>query len=229
MTSYTKIFFTAVVSGILFTSSLSAFMTKEKQQAMTTTQAVERLKAGNKRFLSGTGVQYNYLKDVKISSGGQHPFAVVIECIDSRVPAELVFDQTIGDIFNARVAGPVINDDILGSVEYSTKVVGSKLILVLGHTDCGAVKGAIGGVKLGNLTGLLNQIKPAIKDVPKNIEPRNDHNKTFVKAVAYENVKRMVKQIRSQSPIIKGLEEEQKIIIVGAVYDVNTGKVNFLE
>lgn len=223
----TKTFFTAVISGILFTSSLSAIMTQEKQQTMTTTQALERLKTGNNRFLQGDGEQYDYLKNVKVTSGAQYPFAVVIGCIDSRVPAELVFDQNIGDILNARVAGPVINDDILGSVEYSTKVVGSKLIVVLGHTDCGAVKGAIAGVKMGNLTGLLNQIKPAIKDVPKNIEPRNDKNKTFVEAVAYENVKRMIKQMRSQSPIIKGLEEEKKIAIVGAIYDVKTGKVHF--
>lgn len=204
--------------------------TKETQSTYTPQSALEALKEGNQRFLNTKQVNRDLLGQVKDTAGGQYPFAVVLSCIDSRVPVELVFDQGIGDIFSARVAGNIVNEDLLGSIEYGCKVAGSKAVIVLGHTGCGAVKGACDDVQLGNITPLLAKIKPAVKAVtsPTTVSERTSANKTFVQDVVYKNVALTLNEIKKQSPLLKEMEEAGEIIIVGAVYDVASGAVDFL-
>ena len=200
--------------------------TKVVQAAMTPTQALERLKAGNGRFVSGQSLQRDLAAERVATASGQYPFAVVLSCVDSRTSSELVFDQGIGDIFNARVAGNVLNDDILGSMEFACKVAGAKLIAVIGHSKCGAVKGVCSGVQLGNLTGLLAKIKPAADAVPTTGDP-SDY--AHVDAVARENVKLVMAQIKERSPILGELILGGKIALVGGMYDLDSGKVMLLE
>lgn len=204
--------------------------TKETQSAYTPKSAIEALREGNKRFVETKQTKRNLLEQVSDTKGGQYPFAVVLSCIDSRVPVELVFDQGIGDIFSARVAGNIVNEDLLGSIEYGCKVAGSKAVVVLGHTGCGAVKGACDDVKLGNITPLLSKIKPAVKAVktPESKEDRTSANSSFVNDVVYKNVHLTIDEMRSNSAVLKSMEEANEIEIVGAVYDVATGKVDFL-
>lgn len=185
-------------------------------------------KEGNQRFRSGQRYDRDFLQDQKETAAGQRPMTAVVGCIDSRAPAEIVFDAGIGDLFNARVAGNVLNPDILGSLEFACKVVGSKLIIVMGHTNCGAVKGAVDGVELGSLTGLLGKIQPAIKATPNVGGERNSKNKRFVDAVARTNVQLTVDRIRKESPILAEMEKAGSLLIVGAMYDVESGAVNFL-
>ena len=201
--------------------------TKERQEAMTPESALAELKAGNARFVSGHPLNRNNLEDVKTTASGQYPIAVVLSCLDSRKPIEIVLDQGIGDIFSARIAGNVVNDDILGSMEFACKVSGSKLIVVMGHSNCGAVKGAIDNVELGNLTGLLDKIKPAINDVPDDGQPRTSKNPEFVDKVAEANVRLVMKQIPERSPILKEMIDSGQIGLVGGMYDLSTGKVRF--
>ena len=201
--------------------------TKTSQAAMTPESALAELKAGNARFVSGHPVARNFPADVKATAAGQYPIAVVLSCLDSRQPIEIVLDQGIGDIFSARVAGNVLNDDILGSMEFACKVSGAKLIVVMGHSNCGAVKGAIDNVELGNLTGLLDKIKPAINDVPDDGQPRTSKNLEFVDKVAEANVRLVMKQIPERSPILKEMIDSGQVGLVGGMYDLETGKVRF--
>lgn len=200
---------------------------KETQAAMTPQQALAQLRDGNARFVSGQSLVRNYPAQVKATAAGQYPFAVVLSCLDSRQPIEIVLDQGIGDIFSARVAGNVLDDDILGSMEFACKVSGAKLIAVIGHSNCGAIKGAVDNVELGNLTGLLTKIKPAIDAVPAEVQPRTTKNAAFVNDVSEANVKLVMQQIRARSPILRQMLDLGQIELVGGMYDLATGKVEF--
>ena len=202
-------------------------LTKEMQAAITPSMALELLKEGNKRFVNNLKVNRNLLQQANETSDGQHPFAVILSCIDSRTSAELIFDQGLGDVFSVRIAGNIINEDILGSMEFGCKVAGSKIIVVLGHTKCGAVKGACDHVEMGNLTALLTKIRPAVDDETATKENRNSTNSIFVENVATINVKRTVKSISERSPILKEMIESGQIGIVGGTHDITTGEVNF--
>jgi len=201
-------------------------LNNETQAAISPAKALEMLKNGNKRFLNKGQVDRDLNLQVSQTAGGQWPFAVVLGCIDSRVPIELVFDQGVGDVFSARVAGNFVNKDILGSIEYGCKVAGSKLVVVLGHEGCGAVKGACDNVELGNITHLLRNLKTAVDSVEESGD-RSSANSDFVHRVVDNNVDLTVNDIRSQSPLLKEMEDNGEIMIVGAVYDVATGKVNW--
>ena len=204
-------------------------LTAEQQARITPDQAVQLLRDGNKRFVENTKINRNLMEQVNQTSDGQYPFATILSCIDSRVSAELVFDQGIGDIFSIRIAGNIVNKDILGSMEFASKVAGTKAIVVLGHTNCGAVKGACDGVELGNLTHLLDKITPAMDliDDPKEKSLRNSKNIDFVDAVANANVDRTVEMIRKNSPILAEMEQAGAIKIVSGMYDIQTGVVTF--
>ena len=194
------------------------------QAAMTPADALERLKAGNARFVANATKPRNWSAKVAATASGQFPFAAVLACMDSRSPIEIVFDQGIGDVFGVRVAGNIVNDDEVGSLEYAVKV-GTKLIVVLGHTSCGAVKGALDGVKLGNLTSLLTKIHPAVEAAGCS----DAKDETCVTHVAEKNVLQSMKEIRARSPYLAKYLDEGKVRLVGAMYDVATGKVTFLE
>ena len=205
--------------------------TAESQSKLTPKEALELLKEGNKRFVSREMRERDLMAQVEATASGQFPFACVVGCIDSRVPATTVFDQGIGSLFVATVAGNIINEDILGSLEFGCAAAGSKAIIVLGHTSCGAVKGACDSVELGNLSSLLSKINASVKETVEPSDPamRNSSNLPFVNEVAKNNVLRSVENIRVKSNVLRRLEEEGKITIVGAMYDVGTGKVSFLD
>ena len=202
-------------------------LTREMQSAITPEMALDLLTEGNKRFMNNLKVNRNLLQQANETSDGQHPFAVILSCIDSRTSAELIFDQGLGDVFSIRIAGNIINEDILGSMEFGCKVAGSKIIVVLGHTKCGAVKGACGHVEMGNLTALLSKIQPAVYDEKSIIKNRNSENAEFVEKVAAINVKRTVLAIMERSPILKEMIEAGEIGIVGGKHNITTGKVSF--
>ena len=202
-------------------------LTKEMQNAITPGMALDLLKEGNKRFVNNLKVNRNLLQQANETSDGQHPFAVILSCIDSRTSAELIFDQGLGDVFSVRIAGNIINEDILGSMEFGCKVAGSKIIVVLGHTKCGAVKGACDHVEMGNLTALLSKIQPAVYDEKTVTENRNSGNAEFVEKVAAINVKRTVHAIMERSPVLKEMIEAGEIGIVGGMHDITTGEVSF--
>jgi carbonic anhydrase len=202
-------------------------LTKEMQAAITPAMALELLKEGNKRFINNLKVNRNLLQQANETSDGQHPFAVILSCIDSRTSAELIFDQGLGDIFSVRIAGNIINEDILGSMEFGCKVAGAKIIVVLGHTKCGAVKGACDHVEMGNLTALLTKIRPAVDDETVTKKNRNSGNPDFVENVATINVKRTVKSIMERSPILKEMIEKGQIGIIGGTHNIATGEVVF--
>ena len=201
-------------------------LTKQDQAQLTPERAKEILLEGNQRFVNSLRLNRNYLQQVNETSGGQYPFAVVLSCIDSRTSAELIFDQGLGDIFSTRIAGNIVNEDILGSMEFACKVAGSKLIVVLGHTNCGAVKGACDHVEMGNLSGLLHKIKPSVESIRYEGE-KSSKNMEFVEMVSEENVHRMLKEIPERSPILKEMIEKGQIGIVGGMYNVETGIVEF--
>ncbi len=205
--------------------------TAESQSQMTPEMALELLKEGNQRFLRGAPRERKLNQQVIETAYGQYPFASIIGCIDSRVPTSLIFDQGIGSLFSARVAGNIVNDDILGSLEFACKLAGAKLVVVLGHTSCGAVKGACDQAELGNLTALLSKINPAVLAVtdPENPEERTSKNAAFVDAVALENVRLTVQNVRTYSNVLRSMEKEGTIKIIGAMYDVATGEVRFLD
>lgn len=202
---------------------------RDLKENMTPAIALEILAEGNKRFIQNLKANRDLLEQVNATADGQKPFATILSCMDSRTSAEIIFDQGLGDIFSIRIAGNVLNEDILGSMEYATKVIGTKLILVLGHSRCGAIMGACDGVQLGNLTQLLQKIEPAIQSETQTAEHRNAKNTDFVKNVTELNVKNTIDRIRKESSIISDLEQEGIIRIVGAVYDVENGIVDFLE
>ncbi len=206
--------------------------TKATQASMTPEKSLQYLKEGNARFQNNISANRNLIEQVKATKIGQFPFATVLSCIDSRIPAELVFDQGIGDSFSIRIAGNFVNDDILGSMEFACKLAGSMVIVVMGHTSCGAIKGACDGAELGNLTAMLDKIKPAVNAVenpkePKEASERTSANLDFVNEVARKNVELTIEAIRSGSEVLAEMEVKGEIQIVGAMYDVATGKVTF--
>lgn len=202
-------------------------LTKELQDSITPTLALDLLKEGNLRFVNNLKANRNLLQQANETSDGQHPFATILSCIDSRTSAEIIFDQGLGDIFSIRVAGNIINEDILGSMEFACKLAGSKIIVVLGHNKCGAIRGACDHVEMGHLTGLLSKIQPAI-DAEKSIEEdRTSSNEDFVSKVTLINVKQAIKNISQNSPILKEMIEKGEIQVVGGVHDLVTGKVEF--
>ena len=203
--------------------------TKITQGIMTPKSAKEELVNGNKRFVESKKVDRDLLKQVEQTSTGQFPFATILSCIDSRVSSELIFDQGIGDIFSVRIAGNFVNEDILGSMEFACKLAGTKLIVVLGHTSCGAVKGACDHARLGNLTTLINKIEPAVEAVtePKDESLRNSSNIEFVNEVAKKNVYMTIDNIRNSSEVLKAMEDAGEIDIIGGMYDIKTGEVSF--
>lgn len=219
------------IAALLAGSTLAvAQMTEEKQASLTPDKVLSSLMAGNARFAAGRTTAQDITARRAATAKGQHPEAVVLSCLDSRVPVEMVFDKGIGDVFVGRVAGNVGDKDQLGSMEFATKLEGAKLVMVLGHTSCGAIKGACDGAKLGHLTGLLAKIRPAVravKDVPAG--QRTSANAAFVNKVAAENVRETVANIRRRSPILAGLEKSGQIKIVGAMYDLQTGKVSLVK
>ncbi|MDA7693201.1 carbonic anhydrase family protein [Flavobacteriaceae bacterium] len=203
--------------------------TKETQAQMTPSSSMEELKKGNQRFVEKKPLNRDLMQQVSETSTGQYPFATVLSCIDSRVSSELIFDQGIGDIFSVRIAGNFVNEDILGSMEFACKLAGTKLIVVLGHTACGAVKGACDHARLGNLTALINKIEPAVEAVkePQEESLRNSSNIDFVNTVAEKNVEMTIAEIRSSSPVLAEMEQNGEIKIVGGMYDISTGLVHF--
>jgi carbonic anhydrase len=204
-------------------------LTQEEQASLTPAKVMELLKEGNKRFVSGEVTLRNHKEQIRRAAANQFPKAIVLSCVDSRVPVEDVFDRGIGDIFVARVAGNFVNTDILGSMEFACKVSGAKLILVLGHEYCGAVKGAIDAVELGNITAMLEKIKPAVNSFSGYKDEKASSNAEFVHMVAEKNVQLNVARIRQESPILQAMEATGEIKITGAMYDMNTGQVNFME
>ena len=203
-------------------------LTREQQAAITPAKALSMLKQGNQRFVSGDMTDIDYVAQVKQTSAGQFPFASIVSCLDSRIPPAIVFDRGIGDLFVARVAGNFVNDDILGSLEFAAKLAGSKIIVVMGHTECGAVKGACDGAQLGLLTATLANINPAVQAKAGNYSPANSSNDKFVDAVAEENVRLNMKKLRDRSVVLREMIDKGEIALVGAMYDIDTGKVKFL-
>ena len=215
--------------GLLGSPSVThaAALTKEERDKLTPDQVIELLQGGNERFRTGKMQAHDYLAQKQATAGGQYPAAVILSCIDSRAPAEIILDTRIGDTFNARIAGNIANDDLLGSLEFACAAAGAKLVLVMGHTACGAVKGAIDGAELGHLTGLLSKIKPAVA-ATTYAGDRTGSNLAFVDAVARTNVLRTVETIRQQSSVLSSLEKEGKIKVVGSMYHLVGGRVDFL-
>ncbi len=202
-------------------------LTKEMQQAISPKMALDLLEQGNQRFINNLKVNRNLLQQANETSDGQHPFAVVLSCIDSRTSVEIIFDQGLGDVFSVRIAGNIVNEDILGSMEFGCKVAGSKIIVVLGHSKCGAVKGACDHVEMGNLTTLLKKIEPAVND-EKTETQRNSSNENFVAKVTELNVKRAVQEVLDRSPILNEMVKKGEIGIIGANHNIETGEVTFL-
>ncbi len=207
--------------------STTATMTKAEQQAMTPAQALERLKAGNLRYTSGKSRTYDYLAQAEASAKGQYPFATILSCIDSRSTPEVVFDLSIGDAFAPRIAGNIATPELIGSMEFACKVAGAKVIVVMGHSECGAVKGACDGVKLGNLTLVMEDIDPAVAAVSTTGE-RTSKNKYFVQLVAEENVRKNIALIHARSPLLSEMESKGELRIVGAMQDLASGDVKWL-
>ncbi|MGB0134700.1 carbonic anhydrase [Dokdonella sp.] len=207
--------------------SFAAALSKKERDALTPDQVIEQFKQGNARFRAGKMHPHDYLAQKRASAGGQYPAAVILSCIDSRAPSEIILDAGIGETFNSRVAGNVVSDDVLGSLEFSCALAGAKLVLVMGHTACGAIRGAIDNAELGNLTGLLDKIKPAVA-ATKYTGERIGSNYEFVDEVAKTNVLLAIDEIRRRSPVLAGLEKDGKIRIVGSMYNLAGGKVDFL-
>jgi carbonic anhydrase len=204
-------------------------MTKDKQKALTPDAIIQSFKDGNRRFVEGNLIERNFSQQIQATSGGQYPEAIVLSCIDSRVPVEIVFDCGIGDVFVARVAGNIANPDILGSMEFSCKVAGAKVILVMGHSHCGAIESSIEDVKFGNITGLLEKIRPSVE---KNIDYKGERtiaNAEYVNLVGKDNVAATIAYIRKESLILNELENKCELRIAGAFYDIDSGRVDFLE
>ncbi len=204
-------------------------LSRAMRDALTPQLAIDVLRRGNERFVNNLKANRNLLQQVNETSDGQHPFAIILSCIDSRTSAELIFDQGLGDIFSCRVAGNVLNEDILGSMEFACKVAGAKAIVVLGHTRCGAVRGACDGVELGNLTALLQKIQPAVDEETETYDNRTSSNADFVERVASLNVKRVKRQVIERSPILAAMLDNSEIALLGGMYDVESGAVDFYD
>ncbi|OXC92356.1 carbonic anhydrase [Achromobacter sp. 77] len=219
----------AVMAGVAVApnDAQAASLSQAQRDAMTPDQVIDMMKRGNARFRAGKPQKHDYLAQKRSSALGQYPAAVILSCIDSRAPAEIILDTGIGETFNGRIAGNISNNDLLGSMEFACAAAGAKVILVMGHTACGAVAGAIDNVQLGHLTGLLDVIKPAV-EATKYTGDRSGKNAQFVDAVARTNVQLTVEAIRKNSPILAGLEKEGKIKIVGSMYDLTNGMLTFM-
>jgi carbonic anhydrase len=204
-------------------------LTKDMQESITPEKALALLKEGNKRFINNLKANRNLLQQANETSEDQHPFAIILSCIDSRTSAEIIFDQGLGDIFSVRIAGNIINEDILGSMEFACKIAGSKIITVLGHTNCGAIKGACDHLEMGNLTSLLAKIRPAIDDEKTITDNRSSENEAFVDKVTLINVKRTMTSVLQRSPILKEMIESHQIKLVGGIHNISTGEVTFYE
>lgn len=204
-----------------------ADLTKEQRDKMTPDEVIQQMKAGNERFRSGVAKHRDLMREVRATAKAQYPAAIVLSCVDSRAPAELILDFGIGEIFSCRVAGNVADEDVLGSIEFACQVAGSKVALIMGHTSCGAIKGAIDGVQLGNLTALLSKIRPAI-EATHHTGDRSAKNYAFVDAVAREHVLMTIAKLREKSPVLKGLESAGSIKIAGSMYNLETGTLEFL-
>lgn len=223
----------AFIALLAFSLTLQAkpvtdVITEEQQAAKTPNLVLQNLIEGNHRFITGKPYQRNYLAQVKKSAAKQHPMAIILSCIDSRTPPEIIFDQGIGDIFVTRTAGNVIDTDILGGMEFATKLTGAKLIVVVGHTNCGAIKGACSDVKLGNLTHLLAKIQPSVSRVATDADKKDCHNPAFINHITEANVNIVTNQIKAQSPVIADLIKNGQLQIVGAMQDLTTGRVTFM-
>jgi carbonic anhydrase len=216
----------AGLGPLVATSARADALTKAQRDAMAPDQIIEAMKRGNQRFRNGERKDRNYLREQKASAKGQYPAAVLLSCIDSRAPAEVIMDLGIGDTFNCRLAGNVANADILGSMEFACKLAGAKVVLVMGHTACGAIKGAIDKAELGNLTGLLGRIQPAVQATPYSGQ-RSGSNHSFVDAVARKNVELTLAGIRRDSKVLAELEAARTIKMAGAMYNLETGAVDF--
>jgi carbonic anhydrase len=216
------------VTSVHAQSPECAVFTPDRQKATTPDDAIARLNAGNERFTTGKSVNCDLMAQVKQTAGGQAPYAAIVGCIDSRDPPELVFDQRIGDVFCARVAGNIVNTDIIGSLEYSTKVSGAKAIVVLGHNSCGAIKSAVDDVRLGNITALLRNFRPALATLRKADGRRDSHNDPLVQKVAEANVRLTAASLPRRSPIIRALVGAGQLKIAAAMHDITTGKVTWL-
>lgn len=203
--------------------------TQEVQSSLSPAQAFDLLKAGNQRFVNNLRYNRDLLEQVNETSSGQYPFAIVLSCIDSRTSAELIFDQGLGDIFSVRIAGNVLNEDILGSMEFACEVAGSRLIVVLGHTRCGAIKGACSHVEMGHLTGLLSKISPALHHLEQDPAFKQSDPESRVEQLAVENARHQMKAIRERSPILDRLCQEGRVGVVGGIYSVETGVVDFFD
>jgi carbonic anhydrase len=203
--------------------------TKESQASMTPEKALQFLREGNQRFVNNLKANRNLLQQINETKDGQFPFATILSCIDSRTSAELVFDQGLGDIFSIRIAGNFVNEDILGSMEFACKIAGSKILVVLGHSQCGAIKGACDNVSLGNLTALIQKLRPAVSAVTGLPGERCSQNAEFVQAVAQENVHLTVEAILERSPILREMNQNKEIGIVGGLHDIETGQITFFD
>lgn len=208
---------------------LTVALTAETQAALTPMAVLQLLKDGNQRFVNDSAIERNFMQQVRQTASGQYPMAAILGCIDSRVPHEIVFDKGVGDIFSGRIAGNFVNTDMLGSLEFATAVAGSRVIVVLGHTECGAVKGACDHVELGNLTSTLSNLAPAVYAVNDIAGERSSKNEAFVQAVTHQNVNMTVQNIVDRSTVIRDLVREGKVIVIGAMHDVRTGEVTFYE
>lgn len=213
--------------GTIPSISYAASLSKEERDKMSPDEVIKSLLDGNKRFLSNNIKNHDYKAQKKTSQHGQYPSAIILSCIDSRAPAEIILDTGIGELFNSRVAGNVSSSDVLGGMEFACAIAGAKVVFVMGHTKCGAVKGAIANSTLGNLTGLLHKIKPAIEQT-NYVGVKSADNYDYVNAVAEMNVKLTINEIRANSPVLKSLEEKGELKIVGAMYDISNGKVTLL-
>lgn len=236
--NYKGLFKLALLTSMLSLSTLSiaqntkphtAVMTATTQAEMTPQQVLQRLKDGNQRFTEGKMKNRDLLIQTNTTASAQHPVAVVLSCLDSRTAPDIIFDQGIGDIFVARIAGNIQNDDILGSMEFSTQLMGAKLIVVVGHTRCGAIRGSCENAKLGHLTALLQKIQPAVQQASKEAKTKDCSNAAFIDQIAKDNVLLVMKQIRARSPILDKLIKEGKIGIVGGMQDITTGVVTFFD
>jgi carbonic anhydrase len=220
--------FSFAATAVHAQSNDCAVFTPDRQKSTTPDDAIARLKSGNERFAAGKSVNCDLMAQVKQTASNQSPYAAIVGCIDSRVPPELVFDQRIGDVFCARVAGNIVNTDIIGSLEYSTKVSGAKAIVVLGHNSCGAIKSAVDGVKLGNITALLKNFQPALATLSKGDGHRDSQNDPLVQKVAEANARLTAASLIKRSPIIKALVDAKELKIAAAMHDITTGKVSWL-
>lgn len=232
MASFTKIVFTGETADgrqqqIEIRPLVEEVLTQEQQAALTPAAVIQSLKEGNERFVNNDLTARDHTAQVRQAATGQYPKAVILSCLDSRVPVEDVFDKGIGDIFVGRVAGNFVNEDLLGSMEFGCKVAGSKVILVLGHEHCGAVKAAVDNVRLGNITAMLRKIRPAVEAVAYEGD-RSSANPEFVHLVCEQNVRKTMADIRSGSPVLKEMEDKGEIQIIGGIYDMDTGRVDFL-